>query len=500
MFALFLGPLAKADWPMADLLIGKRAQEVRILWVPVDWPSGLEGYVLMRSPVNTEEWTQLGGVFRPPSGFWRGRLPNIGFMGVHKELLSDFESARANGFAYIDSVPTDANSPYAYTYALFPVFDGEPLLATPVASTAIPTSRETENEADIKAAESIVDAEGLQLAFEVDAQELAHKSIRFKLLEQRGSGPPVPLHNWISVNPHLTNWTYVCHRPKKPYPDVVTLLVEDPLGYQKEIAITLSKSKPVRQAVATRRCEGPVVMQVPSPAYRPPPPPPPRPKTTGIDFELLERNALFWLDLEDQRNEINERIALWYDGDVHAQAPKSTQQPVLRQFGTGRALAFDNDQSFRLEHPVYLKSATIFVVGINREDKRDPGIILGAHGRNKDNQLRWESHNQVAVVGPDSSMPPIRSKVGNTRVPHVLVMRYDNQSISFWYNQKKGKPIALPPARAGFAFNAIGSHYSGDKLNGDIAALIAIPRPLSDSEIKQVVAHLRERYLGVGRR
>lgn len=191
------------------------------------------------------------------------------------------------------------------------------------------------------------------------------------------------------------------------------------------------------------------------------------------------------------------RVSTWQDQSTnghHASMSALTRQPqlvsnalhgkpVLRFFGT---------QSLSFASPVSPTQFSVFVVGLNRKASF-ASMILGPGGSSPNNQLRWESSTEVLFVGTDNNLPVITSNIGDTRVYHALSAVYDGATMTVFRDGGARSTHAFATTGP-WTFASIGSYYSSEFLEGDLAEIIVYDRPLSTAERDQVQTYLRDKY------
>lgn len=260
---LFLmgGSGAVAQNSPADLYVGAREGEVRLLWAPNRWSSAMQGFLLKRR-ADGGDWLPLGELIEPPQ---RVRdyflMRGGGLRDLREELLTDPEYAHANGFAYIDrTIPK--NPAASYEYALFYVEFGRPH-EQPADTATWHSSQEVDLDVGLSAADNLWDEKGVEANFKVDPRKFADKVLGFRVIEIRGKQQR-DVYRLVTPRPAESGWEYICHQPNKPYPDAIKVVIEDNFGFTVSATSKISERAPKtqRKSVPARKCWGPVMVSV----------------------------------------------------------------------------------------------------------------------------------------------------------------------------------------------------------------------------------------------
>jgi hypothetical protein len=268
--SLICSTASAQDPSTLDLYVGAKDGEVRLLWVPRMWRSTLEGFVVKRRAAGGE-WEQLGAMIAPRSYYLENR---IDLNGLRRDLLENPRSAHEDGFAFVDRTIPKQGAAVSYDYALHFVEGGQ-LQATPADTVTWDSNHEVDLDIGMKAVDNLWDDKGVETFVKVDGRKLLEKAVGFRVIEHRGKQER-DLYRLIRPEHSATEWEYLCHQAKAPYPDAITIVVEDNFGFQISATSKISDRPPKTQraAVPARRCWGPVVMSV-NPGGEPPPREPP---------------------------------------------------------------------------------------------------------------------------------------------------------------------------------------------------------------------------------
>jgi tetratricopeptide (TPR) repeat protein len=158
--------------------------------------------------------------------------------------------------------------------------------------------------------------------------------------------------------------------------------------------------------------------------------------------------------------------------------------PVVR-FQGKQSLAFD-----KLVDPA---SFSVFVVGKNNQRLETFSMILGPGGNSPNNQLRWENGSEVLFVGTGNDLPSTRSSIGDTRVYHALSATYDRTTMSVYRDGKRTSSHRFQTTGP-WALASLGSYYSSEFMDGELAEVIVYDRVLPEGERKFVNRYLRDKY------
>lgn len=180
------------------------------------------------------------------------------------------------------------------------------------------------------------------------------------------------------------------------------------------------------------------------------------------------------------------RVSSWADltGNGHnATMPVAARQPfwVLNALNGWPVVRFSGAQSMTLNLPATPFHFTMFVVGRNTLPGESYSMILGPAGSAPNNQLRWEGSSQLTLVGTGNAMPVETIAMGSNRDFHVLTLSYDGSVLRAYRNGALLTTLAFSTSGS-WDLNSIGSFYSSDFMQGDLAEIVIYERVLSDAE------------------
>ena len=244
---------------VVDLYIGAKDREVRLLWIPTRWDPGFDGFMIKRRALG--EWQPLSELVAPSKEAQDYFLTRSGGVErLRRELLRDPPYAHKSGFAYIDrTIPkTPADT---YEYGIFLVENGQ-AQSTPAATATWQPSQHVDLDVGLEAADNLWDDKGVEVFFKVDERKFMEKAVGFRLIEHRGKNDRDAFGLARPIKEE-SGWSYVCRDYKAPYPDAVTLIIEDNFGFQVSATskISASAKKTPRASVSPRDCWGPVMVQ-----------------------------------------------------------------------------------------------------------------------------------------------------------------------------------------------------------------------------------------------
>ncbi|GAA2357762.1 hypothetical protein Cme02nite_33590 [Catellatospora methionotrophica] len=206
--------------------------------------------------------------------------------------------------------------------------------------------------------------------------------------------------------------------------------------------------------------------------------------------------SVVWLRADTGVTTSAGKVTNWADQSGtghHASMPVAARQPSLvGAVVNGKPVVrFGGSQSLSLV-TVNPTTFTVFVVGKNTKPTETYSMILGPGGDNANNQLRWENGTQALVYG-SNGIPATTSTVGNTRVFHDLVVRYDGATLRVYRDGTlyTSTPVA---ASGGWSINQIGAYYSSSFMQGDLAELLVYPSGLSDADRVATQNYLKSKY------
>lgn len=217
-----------------------------------------------------------------------------------------------------------------------------------------------------------------------------------------------------------------------------------------------------------------------------------------IGITGMPLSPLLWLRADTGITAPGNLVSQWDDqrgNGSSATMPTAGRQPLYVPSGVnGKPLIrFQGAQSLTLSPFLTPIEYSVFVAGKNSNPGESLSMVLGPGGNTPNNQLRWNGTTQVLVVGEGNGMPNTGGTMGNTRLWHVLSTVYDGADMTIYAN---GGAIGSSSftATAPWALASIGSFYSSNFLQGDLAEIVAFARPLNVYEQKVVNVYLRSKY------
>jgi len=207
----------------------------------------------------------------------------------------------------------------------------------------------------------------------------------------------------------------------------------------------------------------------------------------------------WWIIADQGITTVYGQISRWADrsGDANdAFMTDPNRQPLLvANAVNGRpAVRFGGASSLDIRRTVNLNTFAIFIVGRNDSSDGSISMILGPAGREPNDQIRWETATSILVVGIGNEFAPTIAEVGNTRVYHLLTLRFDGSRLDTY---RDGVLVGTTPATTNglpFSFLSLGSYYSVLFMVGELAEVLIYDRPLSDSAFASTNDYLRSKY------
>lgn len=188
----------------------------------------------------------------------------------------------------------------------------------------------------------------------------------------------------------------------------------------------------------------------------------------------------------------NDQSGAGNNAGIHVAPPRL----VAGQFNGKPVVRFEGGQGLAASTGLSLNRWTIFVVARNNNPVETYGMILGPGDSSTNNQFRFENGSQILTFGGSNGMPVVYSSVGNTRDPHLLVLRYDGANLQVTRDGVLKNTSAFVTSgpwllgKIGSWFSSCGSCF----LKGDIAEIIIYDRALTDIERASVDGYLRGKY------
>jgi hypothetical protein len=254
----------------------------------------------------------------------------------------------------------------------------------------------------------------------------------------------------------------------------------------------------VLAAVAPTGCGGPVAQGAPdSGVPGDAAPVDTAPVDTGSET-IPASDLHLWLRADRGVTAPGGQVSQWLDqsgSGRNASMPTASRQPVLVSNAIGGlpVVRFGGAQSMNLDVVAQPTTFSIFVLGKNRTVDESFSMILGPGGNSPNNQLRWDDGTHALFVGTGNDLPVVTAAIGNTRVYHELSAVYDGSTMTVY---RDGGLVASSSFTTSgpWTLASVGSFYSTDFMQGDLAELIMYARPLSGAERASVDAYLLGRY------
>lgn len=192
------------------------------------------------------------------------------------------------------------------------------------------------------------------------------------------------------------------------------------------------------------------------------------------------------------------RVSQWLDqsgSSRNASMPTASRQPLLvsNAIADLPVIRFEGVQSMNLDPVAQPTEFSIFVVGKNSTPDESFSMILGPGGSSPNNQLRWEDGNDALFVGTGNDLPETKVPIGDTRVYHELSAVYDGSMMAVYRNADLVEATSFTTSGP-WTLASVGSFYSTNFMQGDLAELIIYARPLPSSQRVAVDAYLLGRY------
>ncbi len=156
-------------------------------------------------------------------------------------------------------------------------------------------------------------------------------------------------------------------------------------------------------------------------------------------------------------------------------------------------IRFGGAQSLILTTPVSHNQFTYFIVGKNSKPTETFSMIFGPSGSLPNNQLRWENGTQTLAVGTGNAMPSLVSSIGNTRINHLLTVRYNGSTFSVYRNGSLISNFGLTTSGP-WTLGQIGAWYSSYFMTGDVAEIVMYDRALTSTELNTTTSYLMGKY------
>jgi hypothetical protein len=205
-----------------------------------------------------------------------------------------------------------------------------------------------------------------------------------------------------------------------------------------------------------------------------------------------------WLSADQGATVASGQVSSWRDQSGNqndATMTVASRQPSLvRATLNGHdVLHFSGAQSLELTRFEQPEVFSVFVVGRNSMPGDTFSMILGPGGNSPNNQLRWEDGGNTLIVGTGNDLPATTIAIGNTRVYHLLSVRFDGSQLGI---HRDGQLVDDTPLTTDgpWVVAQIGAWYSQYFMIGDLAELVIYDRALSAGELAETNSYLRAKY------
>jgi len=205
-----------------------------------------------------------------------------------------------------------------------------------------------------------------------------------------------------------------------------------------------------------------------------------------------------WLSADVNVTVSNGLVSNWLDqsgNNNHAWMTTVSRRPSLVNGAINGlpVIRFNGAQSLLFTTPVSPTNFSVLIVGKNSKPTETFSMILGPGGNNPNNQLRWENGSQVLTVGTGNNMPTRISTIGNTRIHHVLALRYNGSTMEVYRN---GAWIANHTftTTGPWTLSQIGAYYSSYFMQGELAEILIYDTALSNTDFSNATNYLRSKY------
>jgi hypothetical protein len=220
--------------------------------------------------------------------------------------------------------------------------------------------------------------------------------------------------------------------------------------------------------------------------------------TTGTAIASPPPGSKVWLRADADVTVSNGLVSNWLDqsGNAnHAWMTTVTRRPTLVNGAINGlpVIRFNGAQSLLLTSAVTPTNFTILIVGKNNMPTETYSMILGPGGSTANNQLRWENGSQVLTVGTGNNMPARITSIGNTRINHVLAVRYNGSTMEVYRNGAWMGSHNFTTTGP-WTLLQIGAWYSSHFMRGDLAEVLIYDTALSNTNLNTATNYLRSKY------
>jgi hypothetical protein len=465
--------------PVLELHAGAKERQVRLLWIPIEWPAGAEGVQIGRRVAGSDAWEMVGERIVPRAELLAQLLAKS-VDERRQSMLHDFFGMSAGGFASIQPRAA-ADAPDRVEYGLFVVMRGKKG-TQPVATASLDLAQDAKPNVVVEPVKPRWKSGKLEAAFRVDPKQLFAGVTKYYVVASRNSVNSVIARRTLAPGQAPENWEYVCVLLREPFPRNLEFVMEDSLGFGTQVSMPLPRNVDAEvRWPAERVCDQNVELRGS------------RPWRNEEGVTPLNSIALFSVQAGLGMRQKGLSVERWADrsNGNDATAEEERRQPTLFRLPSGRAAVhFDGRQLMTLEEPLEAERMTLFVAA-QVTPGEEPSVLLGSSGYVKNNQIRWEKNSRLVVVGPKSGKPETVIDMPRPEELHILTLRYDGDTLAVWRNTSLLKEIRLGVQQK-FSFDQIGAYHEKSFLRGDVAILAVIPEAMSNEEIGRWVRSLME--------
>lgn len=205
-----------------------------------------------------------------------------------------------------------------------------------------------------------------------------------------------------------------------------------------------------------------------------------------------------WLRADAGVTQSGGRISSWIDqsgNGRNASMATPSRQPfyIPGALNGTPVVRFTGAESMYLDVFAQPSRFSVFIVGKNNKTSESFSMILGPGGNAPNNQLRWENGSQALFVGTGNNFPVTTSSIGNTRVYHALSALYNGSTMIVYRDGNAMSSRGLVTSGP-WILASVGSYYSQEFMQGDLAEVVIYDRALSEGERASVNTYLRGKY------
>lgn len=200
----------------------------------------------------------------------------------------------------------------------------------------------------------------------------------------------------------------------------------------------------------------------------------------GDVVALDPMGVLTWPDQSPMGNDATRSLA----------SPAAPQQ-LLGGFMGQDAIGFGANAYITLDNTLNLGDFTIFVAGVNLKVNNDFHMIMGPGPLNQ--QMRYDSSNELLFVGPGNGGPVSTYTPGDTTMEHYFTIDGQGANWSLYWN---GSFDSTAVTAAGlWQLGTIGAWFGQHLLEGNLAEIIIYDNSLSDMDRDGIHCYLSARYM-----